>query len=325
MATFKTKFGTQLHDTALPAQSNFEGFEERLASGQLRAEQLTQVVSVREQEEQESKKPDVQRHMTRHLDGQLTIQTKRRFLSSMPANPGESRVKYNIMTHCWLFAQILQPGRHLHSDFTRMTFIDFLDELLSGRNFLMDETIGDSRVVRSDWSLCMRYELELRREAIKYTRERGMAIQEALWPAYHDEHHRLGELFEFPTLIWFRILIVDRQGQDSSATSEKSCRLGKTNTLSLTSRSQAATGSSRSSKFFVQSVGLSCSTNTKSKAGMKGKGKGKNKHINTGHLKTFSLSSSSWTCLMKLVRSLSSFPRMHQPQLRSSSYLYWLR
>ena len=31
------------------------------------------------------------------------------------------------------------------------------------------------------------YELELRREAVEYTRERGMAIQEALRAAYHYE------------------------------------------------------------------------------------------------------------------------------------------
>ena len=78
-----------------------------------------------------------------------------------------------------------------------MTFIDFLDELLSERNFLMDKTVSDNRVVRPDWSLCMGYELELRREAIRYTRERGMAIQEALWAAYHDEHHRLENFSNF--------------------------------------------------------------------------------------------------------------------------------
>ena len=77
MLTFKDKFGAHLHVTVLPAQSYFEGFEERLANGQLRAQLITQVVSVREQEDQESKKPDAQRHMSLHLDGQLTIQTKR--------------------------------------------------------------------------------------------------------------------------------------------------------------------------------------------------------------------------------------------------------
>ena len=47
-----------------------------------------------------------------------------------------------------------------------------------------------------------------------------MAIQEALWEAYHKEHHRLENFFEFLTLIWLRIFFVDRQGQESSATSK---------------------------------------------------------------------------------------------------------
>ena len=53
MTTFKTKFGAHVHDTLLIPQSFFEGFEERLAIGQHRAETLTQVVSVREQDDQE--------------------------------------------------------------------------------------------------------------------------------------------------------------------------------------------------------------------------------------------------------------------------------
>ena len=101
------------------------------------------------------------------------------------------------MTHCWFLAQMRQPGRHLCSDFTRMTCIDILDELLSERNCLMDKTIGDNRVVRPEWCLCMGYEVELRREAVKYTRERSMAIQEALWAAHHNEHHRLENFSPF--------------------------------------------------------------------------------------------------------------------------------
>ena len=73
MTTFKAKVGPNIH-THFPSQSYFEGFEERLAGGQLRAETLNQIVSNREQEELESQKPDIQRHRSIHLDGQLTIQ-----------------------------------------------------------------------------------------------------------------------------------------------------------------------------------------------------------------------------------------------------------
>ena len=48
-----------------------------------------------------------------------------------------------------------------------------------------------------DWSLCMGFEYELRRGAIKYTREKGMSIQEALWAVYHNDHHRLENFSNF--------------------------------------------------------------------------------------------------------------------------------
>ena len=271
--TFKTKFVTHLHDTVLPAQSYFEGFEERLANGQLRAEQLAQVVSVREQEEQGSKKPDAQRHMSLHLDGQLTIQTKRRFLSSMPANPEELRVKYKIMTHCWLLAQMRQPGRHLYSDFTRKTLI----ELLSGRNFLVDKSIGDNKVVRPDWSLCMGYELELRREAIKCTREQGMAIQEALWAAYHNDHHRLENISFFLRLSGSSQSSVDKdktvqQLQRKVADLERQMRSrsprGRRQQLSLTVPSSSS-----------HQLAFPAPPAPKGKPRKKGKGKGKNKQL----------------------------------------------
>ena len=73
LAAFKQKYGEHLHDTVLPGQSYFESFEEKLSDGHLK-----------EQDEQESRKAEPQRHMSLHLDGQLTIQTKRRFMSSMP-------------------------------------------------------------------------------------------------------------------------------------------------------------------------------------------------------------------------------------------------
>ena len=43
----------------------------------------------------------------------------------------------------------------------------------------------------------MGFELELRREAIRYTRDRGMSIQEALWAVYRNAHHRLENFSNF--------------------------------------------------------------------------------------------------------------------------------
>ena len=187
LAAFKLKYGEHLHDTVLPAQSYFESFEEKLSDGHLKAETLAQIVSVAEQDEQESKKAEPQRHMSLHLDGQLTIQTKRRFMSNMPSNPEELWLKYKVLSNCWLMGQLRQPGRHLFSDLDRNTFADFLDVLLSEKNFLLIKNIGTTRIIRPDWSLCMGYEFELRKEALRLVREKGFSIQRALWGAYRVE------------------------------------------------------------------------------------------------------------------------------------------
>ena len=129
LAAFKQKYGEHLHDTVLPAQSYFESFEEKLSDGHLKAETLAQIVSVAKQDEQESRKAEPQRHLSLHLDGQLTIQTKRRFMPSMPSNPEELRLKYKVLSSCWLLGQLRQPGRHLFSDLDGNTFADFLDVL----------------------------------------------------------------------------------------------------------------------------------------------------------------------------------------------------
>ena len=197
LAAFKQEYGEHLHDTVLPAQSYFEAFEEKLSDGNLRAESLNQVVSVAEQEEQESKKAEPQRHMSLHLDGQLSIQTKRRFLSTSPATPEQLRLKYKVLANRWLMGQMRQPGRHLFSDLDRNTFADFLDVLLSEKNFLLIKNIGPNRVVRPDWSLCRGYEHELRKEALRLARERGFPIRRALWAAYNDSHHRLENFLNF--------------------------------------------------------------------------------------------------------------------------------
>ena len=166
LAAFKQKHGQHLHDTVLPAQQYAEAFEEMLSDGNLRAESLNQVVSVAEQEEQEQNKAEPQRHMSLHLDGQLSIQTERRFVSSVPTTPEQLRFKYKIRANCWLMGQMRQPGRHLFSDLDRNTFTDFLDVPLSAR------------------LVCL-------------GREKGLSIQRSLWAAYNDSHHRLENFLNF--------------------------------------------------------------------------------------------------------------------------------
>ena len=54
LSEFKKKYGTQIPDDRLPAQSMFEHCTEKLADGTLKAEPLSHVVSLFEEEEQDN-------------------------------------------------------------------------------------------------------------------------------------------------------------------------------------------------------------------------------------------------------------------------------
>ena len=136
LTEFKNKFGKHIPDDKLPAQSLFENFSQSaLADGTLKAEPLSHVVSLFEEEQQDAKRPDPTRQYNLQLDSKLTITTKRRHLSSEPTDEKGLRLKYSIMTNLWLLAQMRQPGRSIYADFDRNTFIDFLETLLDKATF----------------------------------------------------------------------------------------------------------------------------------------------------------------------------------------------
>ena len=56
MNEFKKKYGSHIADDRLPAQSLFEHFSEKVADGTLKAEPLSHMVSLFEEDQQELKK-----------------------------------------------------------------------------------------------------------------------------------------------------------------------------------------------------------------------------------------------------------------------------
>ena len=66
---------------------------------------LAQVVRPEEQEAQERTKPEHPKQLHLTLDANLTVQTRRRYLSSMPSSIEELRKKYWVMTQMWLLDQ----------------------------------------------------------------------------------------------------------------------------------------------------------------------------------------------------------------------------
>ena len=190
MNQFKSKYIMQIHETRLPAQSYFEAYEEKLQDGLLYPETLARVISLAEENKQKSLKPEMSRQMGLHLDNTLTIQTKRRFISSMPGTIEELRNKYQVMTHMWLLAQMRQPTRPIYSDLKESTFTKLLDELLSEKNFLLEREIAGCKMVVPEWAHCLEYEFQIRKEALRLVREEGQSIEKALWTAYQNPHQQ---------------------------------------------------------------------------------------------------------------------------------------
>ena len=144
-----------VHDLMVPSQSYFESFEERLRDGRLKADTS----------------PAKRNHrstcsLTNQLDStvdiNLTKQTRKRCISTMPSDTKERCKKYCVMTHLWLLAQVRQPGRNLYGDLTLATFRSFLDELLSEDNSAMNKEINGVIHTAPLWSHCLQYEFQLR-------------------------------------------------------------------------------------------------------------------------------------------------------------------
>ena len=69
------------------------------------------------------------------------MQTKRQFMSSMPATTEALRTKYEVLTNLWLLAQSRHPGPKMYADFTENTWPKFLKELLNEDNFGLQRDI----------------------------------------------------------------------------------------------------------------------------------------------------------------------------------------
>ena len=143
---FEKKYGKQ-HPSKLLGQSYFEAFEEKLDSGELKAEALAQVISETEEEEQRKLKPEPSRHLGINLDASLMIQTRRRYFSAMPQNTEQLRTKYRIMTR-------------LYEEFNDRTGSDLLDELLSDDMFQLEQEVAGEKMITPRWEHCLEYEYQ---------------------------------------------------------------------------------------------------------------------------------------------------------------------
>ena len=151
-------------------------------------------MSIAEEQKQRAGRPELPKQPGLHLDSTLTAQTKRRYMSSMPANTEALRTKYEVPTNLWLLAQ----SRKMCADFTENTWPEFLEELLNENNFWLQRDIQGEVCSTPAWTHCLEYEYRLRKEALRPCFEEGFSIQEALWSAYTGSSSSQWQTAEVP-------------------------------------------------------------------------------------------------------------------------------
>ena len=185
MTEFKNKFGHHISDDRLPAQSMFESFTEKLADGTFKAEPLSLVVSLIEEEQQDAKKPDHSRQYNLPFPLSVGIkvrspQTKRGFVLNMP-----------FLRTCGYWVRcVSRAGRFIRISL-RTTFNDFLDTLLDRDNFNFKKRSMGRTLISPCWTFCLSYEFELRKEAFRLCKEQAMGVHAALWTALRNPEHRV--------------------------------------------------------------------------------------------------------------------------------------
>ena len=98
----------------------------------------------------------------RHLNAQLTLQTRKKYSSVAPQEHRRAPRKYEVMGNMWLLAQLRQPGRSVFSDLATSTFQKFLKQL---HGFQFAQQIQGTLISPPCWEHCMSYEFGLRKEA----------------------------------------------------------------------------------------------------------------------------------------------------------------
>ena len=78
------------------------------------------------------------------------------------------------MTNLWLLAKICQPGRPLHAELTKEKRLSLDDTVLTHRE------VDDEIWAAPQWAHCMKYEFQLRYDAIRLCRQQGVSVSRTL-------------------------------------------------------------------------------------------------------------------------------------------------
>ncbi len=179
-STFEKQLGREVLDKYYPAYSLINSKLTEIEEGELKAEQLDELVS-RDKEDANLGDLNVD-----FRSGKITLR-KTVVKGSIPKSPEELREAYRLMTNFWLVLRCKLPGRNMFTDLNKETFADLLDHLLGEDIYTLkvEDDMGNT-VAQTTWKNLLKYEYELRKMAVKLVNRNGATLAAALKQASVD-------------------------------------------------------------------------------------------------------------------------------------------
>lgn len=169
----------EIADKRTPAKSYVERILDGIEKADLRAEPLSEVVNLDEQQ------PDV---LLAKWDTSGNLKAVRAPTSvPLPAGTEELRARLQLLGHGWMFAGLAQPTCAVLHGVTPQLWQEYLEYVLG--EFVLGLHAYDasgSRVGSPPWSLVLSYEHEMRKHMCRLMQKRGMPLPEALRSAMQD-------------------------------------------------------------------------------------------------------------------------------------------
>jgi len=175
-----------VEDRRCPGRAYLENRLEQLDDGELEAEPLSKVTTVAL--EQESVASNTGAGVDVRKDGLLHV-VKGKRTAPLPTGPEQFRAVMKVMALHWEMVHLKGAGRSVLKDYSVAVFEKHAEYILGDECLLIGEANPTMSCVPS-WDLLMKYELEVRKLAIRKVNEGGATLAEAMAMARTSVEHR---------------------------------------------------------------------------------------------------------------------------------------
>jgi len=175
-----------VEDRRCPGRAYLESRLEQLDDGELEAEPLSKVTTVAL--EQESVSTQTGAGVDVRKDGVLHV-VKGKRTAPLPQGPEQFRAVMRVMALHWEMVHLKGAGRSVLKDYSTAVFEKHVEYILGDECLLIAEA-NPTMSCTPSWDLLMKYELEIRKLAIRKVNEGGATLAEGLALARSSVEHR---------------------------------------------------------------------------------------------------------------------------------------